>query len=272
MRFLYGKDVLLTGGSSGIGLAAAELFASNGYTVFAASRNPGGDTKTFPGGGQIRPIALDVRDSLSVETAVETVLSMADIGIVIHCAGIGIACAAEEFPCESVAGLMETNFNGVLRLNSRILPHMRKRGKGLCLIIGSLAGLFPIPFQSHYSASKAALDLYAGAMRMELREYNVKVCLVMPGDTNTGFTDARKYEIDETSPYYEACVKAVKKMENDELGGASPSTVAKILLRLSARKNPPSRITVGFNYKLLVFLHKLLPNKLIEFILVRMYL
>ena len=272
MKFLFGKNVLLTGGSSGIGLATAELFASNGYTVFAASRNPGKDIKTFPGGGQIRPVTLDARDSQSVDTAVETVLLMADIGIVIHCAGVGIACAAEDYPSESVAGLMETNFNGVLRVNSRILPHMRKRGKGLCLIIGSLAGLFPIPFQSHYSASKAALDLYAGALRMELRGYNVKVCLVMPGDTNTGFTNARKYEIDETSPYYENCVKAVKKMEKDELGGSPPSTVAKVLLKLSARKNPPARITVGFNYKLLVFLHKLLPNRLIEFILARMYL
>ena len=262
----------MSGGSSGIGLATAELFAANGYTVFAASRNPRTEARNFPGGGEIIPLALDVRDMSSVDAAVETALSMADIGIVVHCAGIGIACPAEDFPSGSIAGLMETNFSGVLRLNSRILPHMRKRGNGLCIIIGSLAGIFPIPFQSHYCASKAALELYAGALRMELRAFNVKVSLVMPGDTNTGFTDARKYEIDELSPYYDACFKAVGKMEKDELGGSPPASAARSILKLCKKKNPPMRYTVGLDYKLLALLKKLLPYGLVESILRRMYL
>ena len=272
MKELYGKNVLLTGGSSGIGLATAELFAENKYTVFAASRNPLAETREFPGGGLIHPVVMDVRDPQSVETAVESVLSKADIGIVIHCAGIGIACAAEDYPSDVVAGLMETNFSGVLRVNSKIIPHLRKRGSGLCIIIGSLAGIFPIPFQSHYCASKAALELYAGTLRMELRSYGVKVSLVMPGDTHTGFTGARKYEIDEYSPYYSACIKAVRKMEKDELGGPPPLSVARLILKLSAGKNPPAHVTVGFSYKLLIFLRRLLPNRVIEFILRGMYL
>ena len=272
MRRLYGKNVFLTGGSSGIGRATAELFAENGYTVFAASRNPPDEVRRFPGGGEIRPITLDVRDQLSVDAAIETALSQADVGIVINCAGIGIACAAEDFPPDAVTGLMETNFNGVLRVNSRILPHLRKRGCGLCVIIGSMAGVFPIPFQSHYSASKAALDSYAAALRMELRAYGVNVCLVMPGDTNTGFTGARTYEIDNSSPYYSTCIKATKKMEKDELGGNPPTSVARVILGLSGRKNPPARKIVGFSYKLLAFIRRLLPYRLVEFILRRMYI
>ena len=272
MKYLYGKSVFLTGGSSGIGHAAAELFAANGYTVFAASRNPPDNIRSYPGGGEIRPVTMDVRDPQSVATAVDSVLSQCDAGIVIHCAGMGIACAAEDYPAEAVTNLLETNFNGVMRVNSHILPHFRKRGLGLCVIIGSMAGVFPIPFQSHYSASKAALDSYSAALRMELRAYGVKVSLVLPGDTNTGFTSARQYVIDESSPYYCACIKAVKKMEKDELGGNQPITAARAILRISSKKKPPSRKIIGLSYKLLNFLGRLLPDSLIEYILRKMYL
>jgi len=271
MKYPYGKNVFLTGGSSGIGRATAELLASGGYTVFAASRNPPAEILSFPGGGEIRPVTLDVRDRQSVDDAAESVLALADIGIVIHCAGLGIACAGEDFPADAVKNLMETNFYGVLRINNRFLPYLRRRCNGLCVIIGSVAGLFPIPFQSHYCASKAALDSYSAALRMELRAYGIRVCLVMPGDTNTGFTGARKYEISETSPFHSACLRAVQRMEKDEINGRAPVSVARAILKLSARKNPPARTTVGFDYRLLVFLRRLLPDRFIEFILRSVY-
>jgi len=272
VKFPYGKNVFLTGGSSGIGLATAKLLAQSGYTVYAASRNPPGIHGVIAGGGRIIPVRMDVRDPQSVEAAAEAVLSQADIGIVIHSAGIGIACPAEDFPSDAVTGLMLTNFTGVLLVNSRFLPHMRRRGGGLCLIVGSVAGIFPIPFQSHYCASKAALDLYAASLRMELRKYGVRVGLVLPGDTNTGFTGARVYHIDEGSPYYGACLKAVRRMEKDELGGHPPESAAGAILRICGRTNPPLRTVVGFGYKLLAFLRRLLPDRLVETILRSMYL
>jgi len=271
-KYRYGNQVLLTGGSSGIGLATAELFADNGYVVYAASRKPPGDVRVFPGGGEIKPVAMDVRDMQSVREALGSVLMHSDIGIVIHCAGIGIACAGEDCPPDPVKSLMRTNYGGVLQVNSIILPHMRRRGGGLCIITGSVAGVFPIPFQSHYCSSKAALDLYAGALRMELRGYGVKTTLIMPGDTKTGFTGARKYEIDESSPLYPECLRAVKKMEKDELDGRPPASAARAMLKVSARKNPPARKVVGFDYKLLVFFKRLLPDRAIEYILKKIYL
>jgi len=272
MKYPYGKNIFLTGGSSGIGLAVSELFASKGYAVFSASRNPPPAARGFAGGGEIRPVTLDVRDPQSVEAAAASVLAQADIGIVVHSAGIGIACAGEDFPPGAVSNLMETNFNGVLRVNSNFLPHLRGRGNGLCVIIGSVAGIFPIPFQSHYCASKAALDLYSAALRMELRDFGVRVSLLMPGDSNTGFTMARKYETDESSPYYDACLRAVQKMEKDELGGRAPLSAARAILKLSMRKNPPMHKIVGFDYKLLALLRRLLPDRFIELVLRAIYL
>jgi len=271
MRYLYGKNVFLTGGSSGIGLAVSELFAAGGYTVYAASRHPPKETRIFPGDGKIHPVALDVRDQISVCETVSSVLADADIGIVIHCAGIGIACPGEDYPSEAVENLMQTNYNGVLRVNSLILPHFRSRGNGLCLITGSVAGIFPIPYQSHYCSSKAALDLYAGALRMEMRNYGVRVSLIMPGDTATGFTKTRKYEISETSPLYADCLRAVKKMEKDELEGRDPESVARVILKLSTRKKPPAHKIVGPAYMSLVFLKRLLPDRLVELIIRKLY-
>jgi len=272
MNFFYGNNVFLTGGSSGIGLATAELLAEKGYTVYSGSRNPSTEIRLFSSGGEIRPVTLDVRDEASIAVAVKSVLEQVDIGIIIHCAGIGIACAGEEYHAEAISDLMETNYAGVLRVNSQFLPHLRNRGCGLCIIVGSVAGVFPIPFQSHYCASKAALDLYAGSLRMELWSFGVRVCLVMPGDTHTGFTGSRKYEINESSPFYDDCIRAVGKMEKDEIGGKPPITSAYAILKLCGSKNPPARKIVGFDYNLLVFLRRLLPERTIEFLLRTVYL
>ena len=270
MKYPYGKNVFLTGGSSGIGLATAELLAKNGYTVYSASRTPSTDIRTFPGGGSIQPVQLNVCDASTVDSAAESI--NADIGIVIHCAGIGIACAGEEYPQEAVTRLMQTNFDGVLLVNSRFLPRLRKRGGGLCVIIGSVAGVFPVPYQSHYSASKAALNSYASALRMELKEYGVNVSLVMPGDTATGFTSARTYDINKASPFHASCLKAVKKMEKDEINGRKPDTVSRAILKICGRKSPPLHKVIGFEYKLLVFMKRLLPCRTVEFILRKMYI
>jgi len=272
MRYPYGKNMFLTGGSSGIGLAAAELFASKGYTVYSASRSPAAGARSFPGGGEIRPVALDVRDARSVDAAAEAVLAKADIGILVHCAGVGIACAGEEYAQGEVEDLIGTNLYGVMRVNSRFLPHMRGRGKGLCVIVGSVAGVFPIPYQSHYCASKAALDIYGAALRMELRGFGVRVSLVLPGDTSTGFTGARRYVTDESSPFHGACLRAVRRMERDEISGRPPESAARAIFGLSMRGNPPARKVVGLDYKLLVFLRRLLPDRFVEFALRAVYM
>jgi len=271
-NFIYGNKVLITGGSSGIGLACARLFSRHGYIVYAASRNPHSEVLKFDGGGEIRPVRLDVCDPQSVKSTLESLLAEADIGIVVHSAGIGIACPAESYLQDSIERLMDTNFNSILRLNSYLLPHFRSRGSGLCVMISSVASIFPIPFQSHYCASKSALESYAGALRMELADYNIKAALVLPGDTNTGFTGARNFSIDEDSPYYEACINAVSKMEKDELAGRGPESVSDVVYRLANKKNPPLRTIIGLEYKLFAFMKRLLPDKLVEFMLKKVYL
>ena len=269
--YIYGRNVLLTGGSSGIGLATAKLLAKNGYIVYAASRNPHADTPNFPNGGAIHHIELNLCDNTSIAAIYEQ-LKPVGIGIIIHCAGMGIASPAEYYDSGSVNNLFTTNFFGILQLNSLFLQDMRKYRKGLCITVGSVGGVFAIPFQAHYSASKAALDAYTMALRMELAKYNVQVCLVMPGDTNTGFTAARKYVIEKSSPYYNDCLKSVEKMERDEVSGKAPETCANVILKICKSKKPPARKTVGLDYKILILLKRLLPYCVIESALRKTYI
>jgi len=150
------KTVLITGASSGLGAAMAERMVARGWRVFGTSR-----TQREPGNG-IEWIAMDVCDDASVEAGLAAVFERSDAldGLVCN-AGSGIYGAVEETGLERARSQFETNFFGVLRVLTPVLHHMRERNAGRILLVGSLAGRAPIPFQAHYSASKAAIEALA---------------------------------------------------------------------------------------------------------------
>ena len=268
MNFPYGKNILITGASSGIGLAAAKRFAQAGYTVYALSRKCGEGAC-----GNIVNIRADVCDEASIVRARERI---GDIGVILHCAGMGIAGAAEDTPEEAVRRQFEVNYFGVLRVNRVFLPGMRARGGGLVLVISSVAGRVPLPYQSHYSATKYALDTYVESLRMESRRFGIRAALIEPGDTRTGFTAMREMAIPTSaelgdSPYRAACEGAVARMARDEQNGAPPERAAQAALKLAGKTNPPVRVTVGLPYKLIMLLRRLLPARLFESVLEKMY-
>lgn len=263
----YGNRVLITGASSGLGRACALAFAKDGCTVYALSRKCE-EIEERVGAGKICSIRADVTDMDSIQRAYE---KTGGVDILIHSAGFGIAGAAEDTPLELVQRQMDTNYYGALRVNQVYLPDMRRQKRGLVLVISSVAGRVPIPFQSHYSSCKYALEAYAECLRMECAEYGIKVSLIEPGDTHTGFTGARKFS-DTQSPYYERCKKAVAQMEHDELNGRPPESVSAVAQKIVHRKHPPVRTAVGFEYKALLFLQRLLPWSAAEKILKMIYI
>lgn len=263
----YGKYVLVTGASSGIGKATALAFAERGCHVYALSRRAEEKTEAV-GKGSITSLAADVTKPQTLEKAFSKIN---ELNIVIHCAGMGVSGSAECTPDEAARLQMDTNYFGVLNVNRLALPLLRKNSTSLVMITSSVAGFIPIPFQSHYSSSKYALEAYGEALRMEAKPFGVKVCLVEPGDTKTGFTAARSHNEPEGSPYLEKCTKAVARMEKDENNGKSPSSVAKVFLRQAGKRNPNVRVAVGFIYKFFAFLIRILPVKLKQFILSIMY-
>ena len=264
--------VLVTGGTSGIGRATAALLAEDGATVYAASRTAAGDVETYPSGGSVHPVVLDVTDPDSVRTAVAAITAEAGpIGVLIHSAGIGIAGAGVDTPDEAVRRQFATNLFGVVRVNAAVLPAMIAARRGRVVLVSSVAAQFPIPYQSHYAASKAALESYGRALRMELAAYGIGVTLVEPGDTKTGFTAARTYDIPEGSVFAGTARASVARMEHDEINGRDPATVARRVRWVLDRSHPPVRTIVGLDYQALSLLARLLPVALIDRVLRAMY-
>jgi short-subunit dehydrogenase len=161
----------------------------------------------------------------------------------------------------------------MLRVIKCILPIMRQNQRGLILNISSVAALIPIPYQSMYCASKAAIESVSETLRMETAQFGIKVCLVEPGDTKTGFTGSRvnTSATTERSPYHARFKKAINVMIHDETHGPEPLVVAKCISRLISRKNPPVRVAVGFKYKLFTLFRRLVPYRLASFIISKLY-
>lgn len=261
--------VLITGASSGIGRACAELFAKGGYAVYGVSRSMKRSVRRYRSGGSIHFLPMDVTDEDSVRN---TIRKIGPVDTAILSAGFGIAGSCEEVSVGLAKRQMEVNYFGVLRVVSEILPPMRKRMYGRIILIGSLGGRVAVPMQSHYSSSKSALAAYSDALRMELAPYDIDVTLVEPGDTRTGFTDKREVYIPEDSPYKEQTAHAIGVMEKDEREGLSAESVAKTILRCARSDHPPARVIPGIKGKCLGVLIRVLPDRTREYIVKKKYL
>ena len=124
--------------------------------------------------------------------------------------------------------------------------------------MSSVAAPIAIPFQTYYSASKAAINAFADALNNEVKPFGISVCAVMPGDIATGFTAAREKTVAGEDVYPKAA-SAVAKMEQDERNGMPPDAVAALILKLADKKRVSPLYTVGLSYKALVFLKRLFP-------------
>ena len=267
----YGNHVFVTGASSGIGQACALMFARNGFDVIGVSRNIKEKTERIPGGGSLTLKRLDITDEAATRAFVE---KLPGVDIAVLCAGMGVAGPAETTASELTRRQMEVNYFGTLNAAQPCLTRMRKQKKGLLIVIGSIAGRVSIPMQSQYSASKYALEAFTDAVRMEMRQYGVRACIIELGDTKTGFTAARVMQVsDHDSENYSSILrKSVARMASDEQNGRSPDTVAKVALAIAGRKNPPARVPVGLEYKVLMLLLRIIPDRGKEAILSKLYL
>lgn len=267
----YGNVVLLTGASSGIGRSTAILLAKNGFKVYGTARNVG-ENEDYQN-GFIHMIKMDVCSDASVSDAVSQVLNIeGKIDILINAAGIGISGAVEECSAQDAFNQFNTNYFGIIRTIGAVLPYMRKARNGLIINISSVGGIFSIPFQTLYSSSKFALEALTEGLRIEIAPFNVKATLIEPGDIKTGFTKARifSYKSDD-SVYGKRFHAAIAQMEHDEQNGKPPETIANAIMRVIRKKNPPIRTVVGAMYKAFVFLKRIMPSRLVEFVMTQMY-
>jgi len=172
---------LVTGASSGIGLATAEALRNAGFRVFGTSRRV-----TAERSDGIAMLACDVTDDDSVAKLVERVLAEAGrIDLLVNNAGMGLLGAAEETSTVQAQALFDVNVFGVLRMTSAVLPAMRHQGKGRIVNVSSVLGLIPAPYSAVYASTKHAIECYSESLDHELRTFGISVVLVEPAYTKT---------------------------------------------------------------------------------------
>ena len=256
---------LVTGGSSGIGLAAARALRDRGLTVFIVSRRP------FTEKG-LHHLCADVADERQCAEAVEAVLRKTGrLDLLVNCAGFGISGAVEFTELAEAKKQMEVNFFGCVNMTRAALPHMRQRGSGRIVNISSVAAPAAIPFQAYYSASKAAINAWTAALANELRPYGVSVTAVQPGDIKTGFTAAREKSIAGDEAYGGRISKSVAKMERDEQNGMDPAKAGAYIAKIAMKQHPKPVYTIGLGYKAICVLLKLLPSRLANWAIGKLY-
>jgi NAD(P)-dependent dehydrogenase (short-subunit alcohol dehydrogenase family) len=235
------KVILVTGASSGLGLAAARHLHAAGHRVYGGSRS-------LAAGEGFTGIVLDVDDDGSVARVVEAILSREGrIDAVVNNAGIGYAGSIEDLTMEEARQQLETNFFGALRVCRAVLPAMRGRGAGLIINVTSIGAQIALPYQGHYTASKLALEGISQALRGEVGRFGIRVVVIAPGDFCTGFTAhrVRGSRAGSPSPYAARFVNALEVIERDERAGLKPFRFATLLERIVSSPRPRARYVVG---------------------------
>jgi NAD(P)-dependent dehydrogenase (short-subunit alcohol dehydrogenase family) len=260
------KIILITGISSGFGKQTAELLAAEGHIVYGTVRR---DVEINPA---VNELKLDLTNSDSLRQAVQTILQKeGKIDVLINNAGMHTGGPIETSPIENIKLQMDTNFIGMVNLTREVLPVMRKQGYGTIINFSSIGGLMGLPFQAFYSAGKFAIEGFSEALRMEVRQFNIKIVLINPGDFHTNNSANRRNFLaptDSNDPYHEQYLKTMAIIEKDEANGWEPKVLAQKLVKIVETKNPRQRyIIASFEQKLAVALKYVLPGKLFGLIL-----
>ncbi len=260
-----GPAALVTGGTSGIGLETAKALRDRGCRVWTLSRRPA----EIPG---IVSLTADVSDEEAVGRAVSSLLEQAgEADILVNCAGFGISGAVEFTELADAKKQFDVNFFGAVNVTKALLPHMRERKSGMIVSVSSVAAPVAIPFQAYYSAAKAALNAWSAALANEVRPYGIRVTAVQPGDIKTGFTAAREKSAVGDEVYGGRISRSVSKMERDEQSGMDPAKAGAYIASMALKKSPPPVSTIGFSYKAVCALARILPSSLFNRIVGELY-
>jgi NAD(P)-dependent dehydrogenase (short-subunit alcohol dehydrogenase family) len=260
------KIILITGISSGFGKETASLLAQAGHTVYGTVRQKVGADPL------VNELLMDLTDSKSIDAAAETVIkNEGRIDVLINNAGMHTGGPVETLPLEIIQLQIQTNFLGLVQLTQAVLPVMRKQGSGTIINLSSIGGLMGLPYQGIYSSMKFAVEGFSEALRMEVKQFNINIIVINPGDFHTCNSMSRRGFLSPTSerdPYHAQFARTLSIIENDENKGWEPKILAKRLVRIIGCKNPKHRyIIASAEQKLAVVLKLILPGKLFSMLL-----
>ncbi len=254
---------LVTGASSGIGKDIARRLLAEGYAVYAGARRVE-RMADLAGAGAIT-FALDVTQDASMVAAVAPVMAGSGrIDVLVNAAGYGQYGALEDVPIAEGRRQMETNLIGLARLTQLCLPVMRGQGRGRILNISSIGGKLAMPLGGWYHASKFALEGYSDALRNEVRQFGIDVVVIEPGGIQSEWGDIAATAAAEASGEgpYAAMVASFAKAQG--LKTPPPSVVSDMVMRALKAKRPAPRYSGGLAARPLLFLRKILSDRMLD--------
>jgi NAD(P)-dependent dehydrogenase (short-subunit alcohol dehydrogenase family) len=262
---------VVTGSSSGIGLAASLALAKNGYLTYATMRNLAkqdsiqsvAEKEHLP----VRTVQLDVTDENSVKNAIQSILSESGrIDLLVNNAGYGMTGAFEDIGMDEIKSLYETNVFGVIRVTQAVLPIMRKQGSGRIINISSGAGRIGYPGGSAYVSSKFALEGLSESMAFEVEQFGIKTVLVEPGFIRTNFAEnivtAKKAQ-DPNSPYSQTMMQMKSSSHRRRMIENAPDAdlVASVIVEAATAKEPNLRYLAGKDVQQMVAAKKSMSDE-----------
>lgn len=263
------KVALVTGASSGIGWATAQLLVQRGYRVYGTSRKP-----QSTGSAPFTWLQLDVTDLTSIHQGVAQLIAVEGrIDVLINNAGVGVTGPVEGVSPAHLQLAFATNVFGPMQLAQVVLPYMRAQGSGVIVQVTSIAGRMGLPYRGVYSATKSALERLSEAMRMEVAGFGVRVVTLLPGDVSTSIAQHRLHtEPDEVPAYRRPYSHTLNVMNQGVDRGKSANELAlKIFKVIEIENDRPHYLYGGFMEKCSTYLKACLPDKMFERLLKNHY-
>lgn len=260
------KTVLVTGASAGIGKATAIYLAQNGYNVYGAARRAEKmqDLKIHG----IKPITLDVTKEESITACLEQIFQeTGSIDILVNNAGFGSYGAIEDVPMEKARYQLEVNVFGAMRLAQLVLPKMRENKFGKIVNISSVGGKISMAFGGWYHASKFAIEALSDAMRNEVKPFGIDVIVIEPGGIKSEWggiaMDSAKHVSGKTA-YKDFIAKSEKAFRGMEDKIPEPIVIAKLIKTSVEAKKPKTRYIGGYLAKPMLFMRKMVSDKVMD--------
>jgi NAD(P)-dependent dehydrogenase (short-subunit alcohol dehydrogenase family) len=272
-----GRNILITGCSSGIGHCVAEGLKSRGYRVIASARKAE-DVERLEAEG-FDALQLDLDQSDSIEKAVEQTLALCEDGLyaLFNNGAYGQPGAVEDLSRETLRKQFETNLFGWHELTCKLIPHMRQQGEGRIIQNSSILGFMTLPYRGAYVASKFALEGLTDTLRLELRGSGIQVSLIEPGPIESCFRanalEQWQKNIDAENsfhnPFYQAMLARLEKVGPAAPFTLPPEAVLKKVVHALENPRPKPRYYVTFPTYLFGFLRRILSSRTMDRVLIK---
>ena len=248
------RTILITGASSGIGEELKKQYLKIGDKVIDLSRNS-------------KDCSCDITNKIDLENFFRK-YENEKIDILINCAGQGLSGAVELVKDKEIRKQFDINFFGLIDVIKHSLPLMKENGK--IINISSTCALFPLPFRSYYCASKSAVNMITDGLRMELRNTNIQVASICPGEVKTNFTKNRVKDFETNSRYGDSVRKSTEHVDSHEEKRMSVENAVKKMVKFIERKKLKPMTIIG-RQKYLYFISRFVPKSLFIKVIGKMF-